>query len=364
MTFSTTRLAIVAAAFLVAAVPRAARSEPYLAVQQGYKCSSCHVNPTGGALRNEFGIVFAENVMPATLLPSSAPVWTGKLGEFVRLGGDVRAQWSSTDIPHQDKQQGWELEQARVYGGIDVIPERLSLVIDELVAPDNAETREAYVRYSDPAHGWYVKAGRFYLPFGWRLQDNNAFVRQVSGINMVTPDEGLEVGLETPAWSAQLDYTSGATNTGLGSGKQFTGQVAWVQPRGRLGLAGSFTQSDAGDRSMAGVFGGLKTGPVAWLGEVDYIRDAGYPEGTRTLLAALGEADWAFRKGHNLKLTAEYFDPDEHVNEDEKTRWSLVYEYTPLPFLQLRAGWRRYDGIPQNDFDNRRQLFAELHGFF
>ena len=56
--------------------------------------------------------------------------------------------------------------------------------------------------------------------------------------------------------------------------------------------------------------------------------------------------------------------PDEDVDEDQKTRWSAVYEYTPIPFVQLRAGFRRHDGIPQNDFDNRDVAFVEVHGFF
>jgi hypothetical protein len=219
------------------------------------------------------------------------------------------------------------------------------------------------VRYTDPDLGWYAKAGRFYLPFGWRLQDNGALVRQVTGINMNSPDEGIEVGLERPDWSAQLDLTNGVANAGTGSGYQLTGQVAWVQPRGRLGVAGSFTQADAGDRSMVGLFAGLRTGPLAWLAEADLIRDQGFPEGTRSLLGALGEIDWNFSKGQNLKLTYEFLDPDRSVAEDEKTRWSVVYELTPFPFMQLRTGYRQYDSIPQNDLDNRSQFFLELHGF-
>ena len=107
----------------------------------------------------------------------------------------------------------------------------------------------------------------------------------------------------------------------------------------------------------------MRTGPVAWLGEADLVRDTGFPEGARSMLAALGEADWAVAKGHNLKLIAEYYDPDRAVREDQKSRWSFLYEWTPLPFVQLRAGYRRYRGIPQNDLDNRRTLFFELHGF-
>jgi hypothetical protein len=362
MTTIATRLSWLAVMLL--GLPCGLHAEPYLAVQQGYKCMSCHVNPTGGGLRNDFGAVFSQNVMPARSMPGDLPAWTGKVGEVVRLGGDVREDWTRTDVPNQDSQQGWDLQQVRVYGAVEPIKDRLALVIDESLAPGNAQVREAYARYMNPERGWYVKGGRFYLPFDWRLQDNTAFVRQVSGINMNTPDDGVELGLELPSWSMQLAVTNGAANAGSGSGDQFTGQVAWVKPRGRLGLALLHTDSDAGNRDSAGLFAGLRTGPIAWLGEVDYVRDEGFPEGTRDLLTALGEVDWAWRKGHNLKLTAEYFDPDRDLDEDQKTRFSAVYEYTPWPFVQLRGGWREYDGIPQNDLDNRSEAFVEIHGFF
>lgn len=105
----------------------------------------------------------------------------------------------------------------------------------------------------------------------------------------------------------------------------------------------------------------MKTGPIAWLAEGDIIHDDSLE---RTLAAGLLEGDWRIRKGHNLKLTAEYFDPDHSVHNDQQTRYSLVYEYTPLPFLQLRAGYRHYFGIPQNNQENQQLILVELHGFF
>jgi hypothetical protein len=70
------------------------------------------------------------------------------------------------------------------------------------------------------------------------------------------------------------------------------------------------------------------------------------------------------RQGHNLKLTYEWFEPNDDVDEDEQTRASLLYEWSPIQFIQLRAGVRVYDGIPQNDNQNRKQAFLQLHGFF
>jgi hypothetical protein len=340
------------------------RAEPYLALQEGYKCNVCHVNPTGGGLRNDFGNTYSKVILPQESIEPDLDKWNGKIGDVVHVGGDLRADWSRQTAPNTPTNQGFALEQFRVYGDLTIIPDKLGIYVDEQVAPDGSQNEEAYVRLgSTNNHGFYFKGGQFYLPFGWRLQDQSAFVRELTGINMATPDRGVEVGYERQNWSAQLDFTNGASNTGTGTGHQFTGQVVYVRPVWRLGLAASSQQADAGNRRMAGLFAGLKTGPIAWLAEGDYVHDDSFPGG-RNLAAGLFEGDWRIHKGHNLKLTAEWEDPDRSVSQDQQARYSFIYEYTPIPFLQLRAGYRRYRGIPQSPQENRRLLLVELHGYF
>jgi len=350
---------------IVLAVLRAApvAAEPYLAVQTGYKCNICHFNPTGGGLRTEFGITYAKLLLPAETIDSTLiSKWTGQITDAVRIGGDLREDWTRDTAPNTPTTQSFSLQQFRLYGALTLIPDRLAIYVDEQLAPGGSQNEEAYVLYGSTT-GFYIKGGQFYLPFGWRLQDQTAFVQELSGISMATPDKGVEVGYERTHWSAQFDISNGVGNGTSGSGYQVTSQVAYVQPIWRLGLAGSFTQAMAGDRRVAGVFGGLKTGPVAWLAEADAVRDDSFPDG-RTLAAGLLEADWLVRRGHNLKVTAEWYDPDRSVAENQQTRYSIVYEYTPIPFLQLRAGYRRYVGIPQSNVENQQLLLFELHGYF
>ena len=86
------RLPLRLLAFLVVLLACAeARAEPYLAVQQGYACSACHFNPTGGGLRSEFGTVFAENVMPSVSAPALGRYWNGRIGSRLAIGADARA---------------------------------------------------------------------------------------------------------------------------------------------------------------------------------------------------------------------------------------------------------------------------------
>lgn len=343
----------------------AAQAEPYLAIRTGLKCSACHVNPTGGGLRNAVGVAFAQSVIPANELPQALQGWTGGFFEDrLRVGGDWRSAQIDTRVSGQPTQRATGTEQGRLYADVQLLKDYLGVYLDEAVAPGKEERMESYARLSTPGMGWYAKLGQFYLPFGWRLQDSTALVRQVSGISMTVPDKGVELGMEQGDWSAQLVYSRGPGNKGGVTGHQWTGNVSWLQPWGRLGASTAQVQSSAGNRQAYGFYGGTTTGPVAWLGELDLVSDSGYPEGRRRLVAGLLEANWLMRQGHNLKIGGEYFDPDTRVSNDHKVRYSLVYEYTPIAFLQLRGGVRHYGGIPQNKFDNRRQTFVELHGLF
>jgi hypothetical protein len=344
--------------------PAAAIAEPYLAVETGLKCSACHVNPTGGGLRTAFGDTFAQYALPAHHIATGADTWDGALGAFLRLGGDLRTDASATQVPHTQTTGEFDLEQSRIYLAATPIPDRLLVYADEQIAPGGALNREAYALYWSTTHSWYVKAGQMYLPFGLRLQDQSAFVLQASDINMTTPDRGVEMGWLGGPWDAQLTVSNGtAAGTVTDSRKQYGAQLSFVQALWRLGLAANYNDKAAGSRSASGIFGGLRTGPVQWLGQVDLIEDKSLRPAVRTA-AALLEADIRLARGHNLKLTGESLDPNRGIHNNGQTRWSVVYELTPVQFLQIRTGLRYADGIPQNDAQHTRLYFIELHGFF
>jgi hypothetical protein len=343
-----------------------AHAEPYLAVGQGAKCSQCHVNPTGGGLRNAFGDVFAQTQLPARHFDTGPDIWAGQLGRFLAIGGDLRFDAAVQKLPAAATLSEFQLQQARLYLAASVIPERLVVYVDEQVAPGGALNREAYGLYWSESHSWYVKAGQMYLPFGLRLQDQTAFVRQATGINMTTPDQGVELGWLRGHWDAQLALSNGtAAGAATSNGKQASAQLSWVAPAWRLGAAANYNDASAsGAKRAFGFFSGLKTGPIAWLGEADLIDDRSLPGSGVKMLATLAEANLSLARGHNLKITAEYLDPNRHVAHDQQTRWSLLYELTPVQFVQLRAGVRYADGIPQLANEHTRLYFLELHGFF
>jgi hypothetical protein len=198
-----------------------------------------------------------------------------------------------------------------------------------------------------------------------RLQDDTAFVRLATGINFTNPDRGIQFGYTSGPWSTIASITNGTGGAReIDSGKQLSVVSSYAQSKWRVGVSANVNDADTGDREMYGLFAGLNTGPIAWLAEADLIQDD-LPGGvTRDTIAGLVEGNWMFRKGHNLKVSYEYLDPNDDISEDHQVRYSVVWEYTPMQFLQGRFGIRSYDGIPQDDLQNRDQFFAELHGFF
>ncbi len=348
-------------------VSMTAEAEPYLAVRQGQKCIACHVNPTGGGLRNAAGHAFSQNGLAARPIDTGETQWLGQVSRFFSIGGDLRASGTYTDLPDaEDLDLAFAVDELRAYFDFSVIPDRLSIYVDQRLAPGNSRNLEAYGRlWLDQQSRYYVKAGQMYLPYGLRLEDDTAFIRQVPGINFFTPDNGVELGLEAGPWTAQLAISNGtAGGPESDSGKQWSLRGEYVDAAWRLGSSYNFNDADIGERHLAALFAGLKSGPIVWLAEADYIEDQGLIGGPRRQWAGLIEANWAPRRGHNLKATIERFDPDTDIAEDEQDRYSLIWEYTPIQYLQLRGGVRVYDGIPQSPEQNRHFGFIELHTFF
>ena len=283
-------LILLAVALLAPAVSRA---EPYLAVRSGAKCMACHVNPTGGGKRTEFGNIYSQTALaterldpvtgkaePATGTGAQPASWTGKINDRVAVGGDLRATAQSTFVPHNTSTGGFDQTRAQVYLELKPIADRLTIYLDERVAPGAATNRETYAMLWSANRAAYVKAGRMFIPFGLRIEDDTAFVRQVPGVNFNSSDDGVEGGLESGPWSAALAMSNGAGGGAeTNRGKQISSLVSYLQPDWRVGASVSTNFNGPADRRMQSAFAGLRTGIVSWLASGLNVTDDGTPSG-------------------------------------------------------------------------------------
>lgn len=355
---------ISAAALLCIATAGTANAEPYLAVQKGMQCGSCHSHPAGGGKRNVYGNAYAQTEL-ATRRIGNGDLWTGEVNDWISIGANLRGGLNYTDTPGQKELSEFQVNRGTVYAEATLIPGRLSVYVDQQFAPDASQNREAYIKLNGKNAQWFMTAGQFYLPFGLRLQDDTAFIRLATGINFTNPDRGVQFGYNSANWSTIASVTNGSGGgREIDSGKQVSVSSTFVQPKWRAGVSANVNDADAGDRTMFGAFAGLKTGPIAWLAEIDHIEDDISPGVATGAIAGLFEGNLTILDSHNLKFSYDYLDPDDTLDEDHQVRYSLVWEHSPMQFLQGRIGIRVYDGIPQVDAQNRDMAFVELHGFF
>lgn len=362
------------------ALSDAAFAEPHIAQRYGLQCSSCHSNVTGGGKRTAAGLGYA---MALTDSPVSSP-FAPNIAEAISIGGNFRADWTYNqfDDPEASPQGvvGEEIEDTSAFsisnGAIYLefaLSDTLAFYLDQQVAPEGGRTREAFGLYRGVLGDQdYLKVGKFFLPFGLRLQDDDAFIRGVTGFNFDNSDIGVEYGAEHGPFAYSVAVTNGTQGSGENNTDKLVSSVfSFVQPKYRLGI--SLSKNNAPNNhseEMVGIFGGLTLGKWVFLGEIDTkkeikLNEAAPAEEVRaTTLIGYAAIDYLISTSTNVKFSYEYLDPDDTNPENERTRFSLLGETFLNQYSQLRYGLRRYDSIPQNTLENRTVLFSEFHVFF
>jgi hypothetical protein len=340
-----------------------ADAEPYLAIKNNMKCSTCHVNPLGGGMRTSFGNIYGHTQLPKKVGDFSSAEM-GKISDFLSLGGNLRynAEHSSDDADNTSST--FRVDSAQLYLAITPKDTGLTFYLDQQVAPGAAVNREAYLQYNFLGQH-YIKAGKMYSPFGLRIEDDNALVRQVSGFNFDSSDNGVELGLEFDQATVNFFITNGTSAVSNNDDNfQYGVRAEKIFSNFRIGSTAVLNTADDADRQLFNLYGGLHIGDFTFLGEIDWITTERATGSDQNQLVGLIEVNYQWMQGLNIKLTGEYFDPDNDIDENHENRLSLVAEYTPISNLQLRTGIRISEGIPQQPQRSNDKFFLQAHLYF
>lgn len=337
---------------------RGAAPEPYLALRTGLKCSACHVNRSGGGGRSAYGSVYDQTQLPLR----TSDVRNRALNDFLSVGWDVRTVGSvttSSSVPRTTV----EMSEANAYLEARLIQRVLDLYVDETLGPGQAGAREMFALVDALPFNGYLKAGKFMLPYGLRLQDDAEFIRTQTGFTYKTPDQGVELGFEPGPVSFFVALSNGTAGAAEGNnGKQYTSTLALVRRHFRLGGSASRNQGlGLARRDVYGGFGGVGVGPLSVLGEVDQIAERLPTGGELNQLAGFVEGDFLATRGVNLKASYGYFDQNLDVPEDQRVRVRFGLEMFPVAFLRAAAFYTADLWIPQATTPDRVSLELHLH---
>lgn len=352
-------------------------SYPKFAAYSGEKCISCHVNPTGGGLRNPYGVKYSRDNLYMKFLKKAneETVLKTEISEGIRIGSDMRMIFIDDQIaegvPNFNtffQMQGDLYVHAKMnkYLSLLVNP---GLYIPNTYGSDPLPTKyEIYGMISSLPAGLYMKVGRFIPNFGTKVPEHRAYQRNFNGF--YTPyaaDAGIEFGIAPSFFTLTAGLSNGSSTDINGtrvnsfdfdSQRQFTtsADFRWASKNGKytFGLGGSFINNpfkwDPAKninalRQVAGGF--ISVGlfnRIAILGEFDYNRlDLSDSVSTRRDFQTIfGEVDIRIVQGLEAKFQFENYNPQLGIKNAplEMRRYSFGFEFYPLTGLELEAIYR------------------------
>jgi len=389
-----TGLRLVVVGLFVMTAARAV-AEPYMAVREGYKCSACHVNITGGGMRTEFVAVHARDILhypnffPSIATPLDS--FTGRINQYIGIGSDLRVDYTTI---FQDKpDENGQVDNNQVFRGrvqsnqitvneadgyleVRLIPDILTAYLDQSFAPQ-VNTREAWGLLRLP-YDFFAKAGKMFLPYGLQIQDDTAFIRGgrngsvTTGFSFQQQQAAFEAGWEGGPFSvitAVSDGSSGDRNVQV-TGTAYTMLTDLPVVRNLLlGTSGSYVAPSGGHKSVFGFFGGSNLGQLTYLGEVDFLSVENQQTNGKTqgIFCMYTEANYLAFDWLNLKVAFDYADDDGDESspiDDSENRFSVGLEPFFSRFTQFRLFYRIGNGVRSQPSHNQNLLTAELHVFF
>ena len=392
------RFASLALGITLLAVGSTAHAIPRFAIRTGMTCGTCHISPTGGGMRTEF----ARNVFTRQWLPTSSRFAPDvDLGDHVAVGGDLRAGYFFLDSPRPELQDtsSLSLMQADMYLWVQAAPE-LTFYLDK-GAYGGFEAFALVRPYGLPDHrDFYIKAGRFVVPFGLRDVNHASFVRDGVGFGATDRDSGLEVGLARGPTTLQAAVTNGTFGDAffdangterprpydLAVSGRFTTQPT-IGPLRTLFEASVLYNRNVGQQNPLfvsalfvgdqltqipqGVFelrgelaAGVSFGRVGYRGQLVVVRDLFNGDDLHELIGytSLQTLSVVAVPGLELIASYEFADADIEYARGRVERLGATVEWFPLPSLEVSAMARHsWGGADYLIGGARNEVIAFLH---
>ncbi len=324
---------------LIVCLGASVSSLPRLAVEHVANCATCHVNPNGGGMRNEFGnqsIALQELCFPQTKKLVEGQSTTPVVNEALQIGFDFRHTL--------DDDGTFTREQTDAY--VSVRPFK---IFSYQIRMDKEGLSENYALLSLHGQDYFIKAGRFQPAFGLQNIDSYAFNRRLTGNHREMYLDGLSVGgefLDMLNLSAEVFNTNDRDVFGvhlyapwkLGPFRCMAGTSVRLSKK-LDGSHGDFPHAKA-------VFGGLSIGPFAAIGELDLVGQS------NDTLITYGALTAEIMPGLYLQGEYNFFDGNRDYAGGVDEFFRVGLDLYPLPFVELKPEYTRYTRGHREDEDD------------
>jgi hypothetical protein len=356
---------------------------PRFALKGGSTCIDCHVNPTGGEMRNSRGWSVSKKALPM-MTTSEEFEMSNKLNENISFGLDFRGNY----LVHMDSnstKSDFQRMQGTLYTNV-----QLSEEIDIYARYDFIwSVWEAYAVARVLPNGSYIKGGSFVPNFGIRVDDHTAYTRG-GDMGIVTSTGGssnrgliytptyVESGVEVGGYLSDFALLTASVGNSR-SPQVFTADPTYtaslqinpsIGDKAGLFFGGSFTafktqrlddnfQTVNPNVNMFGGFAGIGAYGFSLMGEYD-IADGLLADDAKTNVMMI-EATYKIIKGLDAVVRYDWYDTNADVKDDEFSRVVLGFEIFPYSFMEIRPQFRLQMEKPSVE---NNTLLVQFHLFY
>ncbi len=321
---------------------------PLYAARGGVTCNTCHFDPNGGGIRNEFGFTFMRN--RHSIEPEER--WANltvdpKLNEWITVGLDVRVLYLAEHINGGSTWSTSTFFPMQGQVNLAVTPhEHLTLVashglvVDEPGFPTGYVAREIYGMLEELPGGTYARVGRFRLPFGLRQDDHTSFTRDPDFLPYDAQKDAA--GIEVGKIGTQLFGQVSAVNDDepfVGRVERFAAKIGRVSRAFQAALSG-FHQTQPRS-NLGSVYASASRGRFTALGE--YAAGVDHSALDPDRVAFFTELDYRAARGVNVRAKLDYSDALRDLPGGLKRRYTAEVDLNPVPFVETKLSYRYYD---------------------
>lgn len=291
-----------------------------------------------------------------------------KFNDYLKWGADFRVSYRR----QQRVGSSFNLNKTAVY----LLAEPAD-GIKLLYANNQGGTSEAYLMYSWETFPVYVRAGRFFIPYGLNFRDVD-ITRLMKGplfspsvgldLTPTQSDTGVEAGLNPEGgYFLNMSMTNAVAAGGASpkDNKALTGRGGVILKKegwGSIAVGGSYYHSKLPTTSgqlqvRYGPFGWIRYGPVVLLGE--YGRGFNKANATQLktrLEGASAELDIEVAEGIHVKGQFDSVNPDFNNSLKDVQRYLLGLEWFPMGYLSVEGQYRILKENPE--VNNNEALLA------
>ena len=353
----------------------------------------CHVDATGGGMRNDYGRNVFELVdLPMTnaALPAPDRPLDARLTETVSLGADLRVLYqhlrkTDADLPRMDS--FYPMENS-LYVAADLLKNATLYLAPTFYGGESVFFEAAAifpVEWFDGMNG-YIKVGRFTPAYGYKLPNHSVFIRKDIGFNVRSKETGVELGVEPGPFSVQVSVFNGVPERtdsewddnrakGLSTRASYRLKRRWLTAElgfsGYYNIGGNSAEDDPADEdtriedTKIGGFGGLSIGRFAYIVEADLHRIDDRTEAEpNTSFASFQELAFLVTRGFELIATYELWDGDTDVVGNAAHRFGGGFELYPWPFAEFKMHYRYISADDRHRLAGIHEAMGVAHVFF